>query len=195
MEEKRARSSVFQPNRPSPLTQSSTMNVEDLDQHNCSGLAFAAKKEADNSQKDNQETENADGADSDEDTPKEEATPLDDRVGEENEDTLYSTRSKIYHDTKDGYEDKGVGVLRLNREKDNPSISRIICRIDGTGGILLNARIYKGMPVDVIGKMKKDVQTLVSLDGKMTKILLRVKDGATATALEEKLKELVANCS
>jgi Ran-binding protein 3 len=158
-------------------------------------LGFTTKKEADTSQKNNQETEDADGTDTDEDISKEESTPLEARVGEENEDTVYTTRSKIYHDTTDGYKNQGVGVLRLNREKDNPNMSRIICRIDGTGGILLNARIYKGMPVDVIGKAKKDVQMLVHIDGKMTKILLRVKDAATAAELEEKLKELISNCS
>jgi hypothetical protein len=130
-----------------------------------------------------------------EDTPpKAEPTPLQVGVGEEDEDTIHAVRSKIYRFVDAAFVDTGVGELRLNRKKDNSAVSRLLCHLDGSGRLLLNARVYKGMPLDVVGNKKRDVQVLVSIDGQMTRFLLRVKDADAATELVEKLKSLIADC-
>ncbi|KAI9596823.1 hypothetical protein BDF19DRAFT_421330 [Syncephalis fuscata] len=114
--------------------------------------------------------------------------------GGEDNDADDDTASTSLPQHQQDFVEKGLGELRLNQEKEDTARSRIICRIEGTGGLLLNVRIYKGMPLDIIGKSKKDIQTLVSIDGKMTRILLRVKDANIATAFKEQLEKMIANC-
>ncbi|KAF2275684.1 uncharacterized protein EI97DRAFT_494599 [Westerdykella ornata] len=63
-------------------------------------------------------------------------------TGEEGEDTIWSARAKLYiFRGKDGWQERGAGVVKLNVAQEGPRNPRFILRADGTHRLLLNARV------------------------------------------------------
>ncbi|KAJ1538945.1 hypothetical protein HK405_013330, partial [Cladochytrium tenue] len=144
---------------------------------------------------------NADGGggDDDEDEPKDEqidTAKLMRGAGEENEETLHEARTKAYQFTGagKGWADVGLGIVKLNRERAGGGAARLILRADGSGRVLLNARVFAGM--DPRLEQARGVSFLAATQGgRPARFLLKIKDQDASKALFESLKGLVADAA
>ncbi|GAV51957.1 hypothetical protein ZYGR_0AF04290 [Zygosaccharomyces rouxii] len=80
-----------------------------------------------------------------EENKEEPSKPIEMQNGEENENALFSQRSKlmIFNSETKAYDSKGVGELKLLQNKEDKSKVRLLCRSDGMGNILLNTSLVK----------------------------------------------------
>ncbi|KAG0006418.1 hypothetical protein BGZ65_008285 [Modicella reniformis] len=110
---------------------------------------------------------------------------VDNREGEEDEETVFEVRAKLYGVVEGANKDLGIGQFRVNENTETKK-RRMIMRTAGTGLITLNSWIIQGMSA----KRDKAVVTLFAIeDGKPKRFMLRVKEEASA---EELLKALEA---
>ncbi|KAJ3321923.1 hypothetical protein HDV06_003790 [Boothiomyces sp. JEL0866] len=89
--------------------------------------------------------------------------------GEENETSIHEQKSKIFVQTtnEDGKKDWnaiGVGILKV---KD----TRLLCRAENSGRVLLNARLYKAMKLTKVGD--KQFTTILMHEEQMKPVLIR----------------------
>ncbi|KAF9572864.1 hypothetical protein EC968_009348 [Mortierella alpina] len=107
------------------------------------------------------------------------------REGEEDEETVFEVRAKLYAAVGGDYTDLGVGPFRVNENKETKK-RRMIMRTGGTGIIALNSWVIQGMGP----KRDKNNVTVFAIEGdKPKKFLVRVKEEKSA---EELFKELEA---
>ncbi|SCU80496.1 LAMI_0B02652g1_1 [Lachancea mirantina] len=107
--------------------------------------------------------------------------------GEENEEVLFSQRAKLMTlnpETK-GYDSKGVGELKVLRDKEDKSNVRILCRSDGMGHILLNTKLVKTFKYVSADETKENFVKcpVVNSDGKLQTYIVRVKQKADGRQL------------
>lgn len=103
-------------------------------------------------------------------------------TGEEEEQTYFSSKAKLFHFKDKEWKERGVGTFKINVKEggsdENDKVSaRMIMRADGVLRVMLNSPIFKGMPVgEVDGEEPKTKQlNLASIeDGTTTPLLLRV---------------------
>jgi hypothetical protein len=94
--------------------------------------------------------------------------------GEEGETTLFQVKSKLFiqvmkENGEKSWESLGVGLIKVN---DSEKSSRILCRADSSGRVLLNSRIYNTMPIVKISE--KQFSAIVQIDGELKTLLIRV---------------------
>ncbi|CAO3563946.1 unnamed protein product [Mortierella alpina] len=107
------------------------------------------------------------------------------REGEEDEETVFEVRAKLYAMIGGEYTDLGIGPFRVNENKETKK-RRMIMRTGGTGIIALNSWVIPGMGP----KLDKNNVTVFAIEGdKPKKFLVRVKE---VKAAEELFKELEA---
>ncbi|WVQ79819.1 hypothetical protein IAT38_001919 [Cryptococcus sp. DSM 104549] len=74
-------------------------------------------------------------------------------TGEEDEETVFQVRAKLFISEKGMWKERGVGLLKLNvRASDGRSNPRLVMRADGVLRLLLNAKLYRGLNPTVEGK-------------------------------------------
>lgn len=117
---------------------------------------------------------------------------VEDQTGEENEETLYTKRSKLMlfnpSNKEQPYESKGLGELKVLQNKDNKK-SRILVRSDGANRVLLNAAIPKDFKYDTIGKGDSVRIPVVSSEGKIETYIARVKTPEDGSNLLKALQD------
>ncbi|KAJ3332505.1 hypothetical protein HDU76_014006 [Blyttiomyces sp. JEL0837] len=98
-------------------------------------------------------------------------------AGEETEDTLVEIKSKAFsfNAEKKNWDDVGVGMFKLNCDK-NTKRSRVLMRAEGSGRVLVNAGVFKGMSPKF--ESDKSFSLVIVVDGKPSKYLFKVKTGA-----------------
>lgn len=73
------------------------------------------------------------------------------KSGEEDEEQLFTCRAKLYAldltNVKDGWKERGVGNVRVNKSKDAERASRIIMRSNGLLKVILNTALVKGLEI------------------------------------------------
>ncbi|RIA96334.1 hypothetical protein C1645_815512 [Glomus cerebriforme] len=70
-------------------------------------------------------------------------------TGEEDEETRFSTKAKLYWmDKSQQWKERGVGTLRLNYPRDVKKSPRIVMRADGVLKVILNIALFRGMSVE-----------------------------------------------
>ncbi|EPY49852.1 nucleoporin Nup61 [Schizosaccharomyces cryophilus OY26] len=110
--------------------------------------------------------------------------------GEENEDSIFETRAKLYlfNSTTKSYTDIGLGPLKLNVDRTT-NAARLLARVDGNGKLLLNVRLCKDFEYKMAGEKALTVPA-ASEDGKaLVTYLVRVKEKNTAEQLVKNLNE------
>jgi len=70
--------------------------------------------------------------------------------GEEHEKHSYQARAKVFVFEKGTWAERGVGTVRVNVANDN-SYARLLMRQEGTLRIVLNARLFPNMKVELVG--------------------------------------------
>ncbi|KAJ1972713.1 hypothetical protein H4R35_004525 [Dimargaris xerosporica] len=76
--------------------------------------------------------------------------PVKVKTGEENEDTLYQTKCKLYElDDAMQWRERGVGVLKVNQQVTDPDAVRLVMRTDVVFKVILNAKLFSGMSCEL----------------------------------------------
>ncbi|KAJ3116845.1 hypothetical protein HDU96_008626 [Phlyctochytrium bullatum] len=102
-------------------------------------------------------------------------------AGEESEDTIYEQKTKAlrFDSESKGWKEVGKGIVKINEDKTTKK-RRLLLRADGSGRVLLNFFLIKGMSP----KAEKKTVTFIAVhDGKPCKFLLRVKEESSAVDL------------
>lgn len=108
-------------------------------------------------------------------------------TGEEDEDTVFQARSKLFVNEK-GWKERGVGLLKLNVQRSDGSGARLVMRADGVLRLLLNSKLYKGLNPTVEGKTV--LMTLPNVGEKeMAIICLRMSNAKVAEELADYIHE------
>lgn len=108
-------------------------------------------------------------------------------TGEEDEDTVFQARSKLFVNEK-GWKERGVGLLKLNVRRSDGSGARLVMRADGVLRLLLNSKLYKGLNPTVEGKTV--LMTLPNVGEKeMAIICLRMSNVKVAEELADFIHE------
>ncbi|KAL5523886.1 hypothetical protein ACEPAG_8059 [Sanghuangporus baumii] len=114
--------------------------------------------------------------------------------GEEDEETLFTTRGKIYRfgkkDDKPAWIEVGVGMIRIKKKKTDASI-RLLSRNTSNGKIMMNFKLYTGFKIS----QTKSILNFVGHDesGSSVTYRVRVKDEAGATEFHEAIESAVSS--
>ena len=119
-------------------------------------------------------------------------TQLKTGAGEENETCQHEERCKIFamdRNGGNGWIDLGVGTFKINRYNNEAGKSRVLCRAEGSGKVILNTLVnVPGMDVTTIEGKKEVALLAIGPDGKPTKYLIRVKTLEQAASLKTALQ-------
>ena len=147
-----------------------------------SGFALPSKQE---------ENEAAEGDDDEEESaPVLESALVQTRAGEEDEETIYSSRAKLFLLTLDkGWKDLGIGQCKVNENKLKKDQKRILMRSEA-GKVMLNVSLSGSTEVCYdVGK--KEVTLLApSEDLKLNKWMIRVKTAEDAAKMYQQAKRM-----
>ncbi|WWC59716.1 uncharacterized protein I303_102278 [Kwoniella dejecticola CBS 10117] len=102
-------------------------------------------------------------------------------TGEEGEDTVFQTRTRLYtNEGSVGWKERGVGLLKLNVSRTDGSGARLVMRTDGVHRLILNSKLYSHLTLYPDGKM---VRMTLPEDGKMTIVCFRMSNPKTVEDL------------
>ncbi|WVQ98296.1 hypothetical protein IAU59_005419 [Kwoniella sp. CBS 9459] len=107
-------------------------------------------------------------------------------TGEEDEETIFQTRAKLYINDKEAWRERGVGQLKLNVKRSDGSGARLVMRADGVLRLMLNAKLYKGLSPQVEGKM---VRIYLQNENVWEILCLRTSNPKVASDLAEHIHE------
>lgn len=116
--------------------------------------------------------------------------------GEENEDIVFNSNTKMYSLTslKEGWKERGVGPIHLNYNKETESY-RLVIRQRLTFQVLLNLKIvkgikiYKGFPGS--NNSEKFVRMVVTVDKQVVQYCMKLNSEEITNKLFDKLETLV----
>ena len=109
-------------------------------------------------------------------------------TGEQDEDTIFSNRGKLYRFVEKKWAERGVGLFKLNVKRrdgvsevvkgETTTQPRFVMRTQATHKVILNAPVFKEMKIsDLEGKEPSGKAAMFSVyvDGKLTPHLLKVR--------------------
>ncbi|KZT67325.1 hypothetical protein DAEQUDRAFT_767233 [Daedalea quercina L-15889] len=108
-------------------------------------------------------------------------------TGEEEEETIYQVRGKLYAlSPQNQWKERGTGTLKLNVRKDDGTGARLVMRKEAVYTVLLNATLFKGMKC-FTAQDPRYIRFSVFESGAATHYNLRVQ---TAKVAEELIDEI-----
>lgn len=123
------------------------------------------------------------------------------KSGEENEETLFQVKAKLYHmdlsKVSDGWKEKGFGVIKVNKFLKPPSsyTSRLIMRQDGNLKLILNIPIIKGFSLfrGMSGSLhgNKFIRLQILEDGKPVQYALKIGQVENVQSLYDKIQSQI----
>jgi hypothetical protein len=107
-------------------------------------------------------------------------------AGEENETCQHEQRCKVFMmDSVGSWADLGVGIFKINRYNNEIGKSRVLCRSEGNGKVILNALVsVPGMNVSNTEGKKEVALLAIGPESKLVKYLIRVKTLEQANELK-----------
>ncbi|WVR04829.1 hypothetical protein IAU60_001841 [Kwoniella sp. DSM 27419] len=105
-------------------------------------------------------------------------------TGEEDEETVSQTRSKLYVSENGAWKERGVGLLKLNVRRKDRGGARLVMRADGVLRLMLNAKLHSSMKPQVDGKMVR--MYVQNVDAWMV-ICLRMSNNKLAVEFAEQI--------
>jgi len=112
--------------------------------------------------------------------------------GEEDEETSYSVKTKVYALNKEEgvWKEFGLGVLKVKKHKETGA-RRLLLRNSSTGKVVINFRVYAGMKLSVT----KQAVCFVGHDDKGNGVpfRLRVKTEQAARQLKDVLDKEISS--
>lgn len=119
------------------------------------------------------------------------------KSGEEAETCLFQANMKLYqlHNIKDGWKERGVGALKLNKN-DQTNKSRIIMRSRGVLTVILNLPLIKGFSIKkgFPGSLQSEkFLRIIALDDEKKPVTYALKSGNAdlINELYDKINELI----
>lgn len=109
--------------------------------------------------------------------------------GEEDENSVYEKKSKVFEQVDGEFKPLGLGVLRVLVHKVSQKV-RILVRAEGSGRILLNIPIRKEFSYKVIGKGQVRAMDIKPGNSVPSTYILRVKTDEDGNELAAKLEEV-----
>lgn len=106
--------------------------------------------------------------------------------GEEDEDTLYEKKSKIYEVKQGKPEVLGVGILRVLKHKESGK-SRVVVRAEGGGRVILNSLLRSSFSYASNGPTVNVTDILPG--GEFSRFMVRVKTPADAEELSKIMED------
>ncbi|KAH3667755.1 hypothetical protein WICMUC_005287 [Wickerhamomyces mucosus] len=118
---------------------------------------------------------------------------VEEKTGEEEEDILYSKRSKLMlfdpANKESPYTNKGLGELKILKNKETAK-SRILVRADGSNRVILNAAVNKDLTYSLLAGSKNAVRIpIISSEGKIDTYIAKVKTEVDSQNLLKSLNE------
>ncbi|KAH9939073.1 uncharacterized protein BXZ73DRAFT_44063 [Epithele typhae] len=108
-------------------------------------------------------------------------------TGEEDEETVYQVRGKLFAlSDQNMWKERGTGMLRINVRRDDGSGARLIMRKEAVHNVLLNATLFKGMRC-VLAQDPRYIRFGVFEAGVATHYNLRVSSAKIAMELLEEI--------
>jgi len=108
--------------------------------------------------------------------------------GEEDEDSVYEKKAKVFELADGEYKPLGLGMLRVLKHKESGKV-RALLRAEGSGRVLLNAPVRKEFSYTVVGKGQVKLLDVKPGSQAPTVYLLRVKTEEDGNELKDKLEE------
>lgn len=109
-------------------------------------------------------------------------------TGEEEEETIFSARGKLFTFDQNEWKERGVGTLKLNRNKLKETC-RLLMRTDGSHRLILNAIVFKDFSFELVNG--KNFRFGAIEEGKPATLLFRSKAGEDMDSFNTKLKSLI----
>jgi Ran-binding protein 3 len=119
--------------------------------------------------------------------------------GEENEEQVFTSRAKLYAldltNVKEGWKERGVGNIHVNKSLSADAKSRVIMRSNGLLKVVLNTalvsglEVVKGMPSSLSGE--KFIRITSVEDGKPIQYALKTGKVETRDSLFEAIMKLI----
>ncbi|KAI9490498.1 hypothetical protein BDB00DRAFT_551685 [Zychaea mexicana] len=120
-------------------------------------------------------------------------------TGEEDEDTLYQTKAKLYEmeGTTGNWKERGVGTLRIKQHKENSERRRVVMRADSVYRLILNIRLVSWLKFEIMqerfvrfGAIEMETNENGTAERKFRSFALKV---ANPTAADDLLNNLVSS--
>lgn len=109
--------------------------------------------------------------------------------GEENEDSVYEKKAKVYELVDGQFKPVGLGNLRVLVDKETNK-SRVLVRADGSGRVLVNIGLRKQLNYTHEGNGQVKILDFSAADKPPVTYLVRVKTAADGEELKAKLEEV-----
>lgn len=114
--------------------------------------------------------------------------------GEENENALFTQRSKlmIFNNETKSYDSRGVGELKLLQNKEDKSKVRLLCRSDGMGNILLNTSLVKSFSYSPLTPESENLikVPVVESQGKLVTYVAKFKQKSDGRLLVKSVEDV-----
>ncbi|CAL1714112.1 unnamed protein product [Somion occarium] len=137
--------------------------------------------------KDTEEDEEGGGMNGFEAVPKVELTEQEVYTGEEEEDTIYQVRGKLFAlSPQNQWKEKGTGTIKLNIKREDGTGARLVMRKEAVYTVLLNATLFKGMKC-FLAQDPRYLRFSVFENGATTHYNLRVSNAKIAEELLEEI--------
>ncbi|KAJ5320078.1 hypothetical protein N7508_000361 [Penicillium antarcticum] len=117
-------------------------------------------------------------------------------TGEEDEETIFANKGKLYCFDNKQWKERGVGTFKVNVKSgpDGKRTARMIMRADGALRVMLNSAIFKGMHFgDQQGAAPAGRRIFLASkeDGKVANVLLQLNNENTVNELYATLKDFL----
>jgi len=109
------------------------------------------------------------------------------KTGEEEENTLCSAKAKLYILSEQEYKERGVGILKLNQNLENKS--RLIMIADGSKRSLLNVNIFSKMVLE--SPNEKSIKFVAFEDGKINSFFIRMGKADEIKSFLDKINQQI----
>ncbi|KAI0091485.1 hypothetical protein BDY19DRAFT_930691 [Irpex rosettiformis] len=128
-----------------------------------------------------------DDASAEDDEKKVNLTEQEVQTGEEDEETVYQVRGKLFAlSPQNQWKERGTGQLRLNVRREDGTGARLVMRKEAVYTLLLNATLFKGMRC-TLAQDPRYIRFSVFEDGAPTTYNLRVSNAKIASELLEEI--------
>ncbi|BEI82542.1 hypothetical protein CcaverHIS002_0304100 [Cutaneotrichosporon cavernicola] len=117
---------------------------------------------------------------------KAESSSFGDILKEKGDDADAAEDKKLQLDRQDAWKERGVGLLKLNRRRDDGSSPRLVMRADGVLRVILNTGLYVGMSCLEDGK---HVRMTIFEAGERRFVTIRTASTKIATELTAAIHE------
>ncbi|OLL26187.1 Nucleoporin nup61 [Neolecta irregularis DAH-3] len=149
------------------------------------GFSFTPQPKTEPSPEKDEENDSSDDKESKDEDSKKEDLALAKGEGEEDEETIYSGRTKVTKYINGHLELQGVGISKVNLNSKTGK-GRIICRVEGNGKIIMNAWINKNLTY----RMEKTyIRVPVATESGIEQWALRIKTPEMASDFLEAIKK------